>query len=66
MPERANSSQSERNDDPAHIAAVAMMAEKRGCAWPGHPCGRDIPEFTRDAMCLCESLVVHVREALKP
>lgn len=52
------STQSERNDDPAHIAAVAKMAEKRNCDWPGHPCGRDIPEFGgRDAMCLCESLV---------
>lgn len=55
-----NPTQSERNDDPAHIAAVAAMAEKRGCDWPGRPCGRDIPEFNgRDAMCLCESLVVN-------
>ena len=48
-----------RNDDPGHIAAVAKMADERGCDWPGHPCGRDIPEFNgRDAECLCERLVV--------
>jgi hypothetical protein len=46
-----------RNDDPEHIAAVAKVAEKRGCDWPGHPCGRDIPEFNgRDAECVCETI----------
>lgn len=48
----------ERNDDPAHIAAVAAVAAERGCDWPGKPCGRDIPEFNgRDAECACESIV---------
>lgn len=52
------SSHNERNDTPEHVAAVAAMAAKHGCDWPGHPCGRDIPEFNgRDAECTCESLV---------
>jgi hypothetical protein len=48
----------DRNDSPEHIAAVAKMAEVRGCDWPGYPCGRGIPEFNgRDAECICETLV---------
>lgn len=48
----------ERNDTPEHIAAVAQVAAERGCDWPGHPCGRDIPEFNgRDAECDCEMIV---------
>lgn len=56
-------SHSERNDDPSHIAAVAAIAEKRGCDWPGHPCGRDIPEFNgRDAECQCETIANRKRD----
>jgi hypothetical protein len=59
-PRQSSATLVERNDGPAHIAAVERMALKRGCDWPGHPCGRDIPEFGgHDAMCLCESLVVN-------
>lgn len=50
----SSQSSAARNDDPAHIALVTAIAEKRGCIGP-FPCGRDIPEFVGDAQCDCES-----------
>lgn len=66
MPGDVQPSQSaSRNDDPAHIALVAAITEKRGCDWPGKPCGRDIPEFGgRDAACDCE-IIATEREGFR-
>jgi hypothetical protein len=51
----------QRNDDPEHIAAVTAIAESRGCIGP-FPCGRDIPEFGgRDAACDCEDMVTRMQ-----